>query len=417
MKILSVPIKLNTAYTTSASRPKREESFKGGNSTAVGNVHCATFGSGNNGVLHSLFLPAFISEEESSSLKKEALYKLTGAKSTAEEFMGKTMQQDYEGQKSKAQNMVKTFGLENFEEWLVSPEGYFGAYEAYVNDLHARAESIDELLKFAPNWGAWKLKDKGKKLGQAHFTIGERPEVFNGKDHAYNEIVGRIKGGNDHHFSCHNFKVDKLEGPGLTGKFIFLVDSGDKKMIFKADHLNIEDHCGLHWEKDRIRSHKHQAADSIYTNACVSRYLELNGCENIAKLFYYDSEKNISIHEYIDAEKEPEGEEKSWGPSNNSDAFYENFNKLGIFFNDLAPGNALVDKKDGKKKVIDFGHTNFVSVFHPGARGFQVDIANACGPSNAAIKAALYDVAKEPIFGAGMQRVDITYRRDAYAGV
>ncbi|GBF23660.1 hypothetical protein tpqmel_1064, partial [Candidatus Gastranaerophilus sp. (ex Termes propinquus)] len=28
-----VPIKLNTAYTTSASRPKREESFKGGNST------------------------------------------------------------------------------------------------------------------------------------------------------------------------------------------------------------------------------------------------------------------------------------------------------------------------------------------------------------------------------------------------
>ena len=147
--------------------------------------------------------------------------------------------------------------------------------------------------------------------------------------------------------------------------------------------------------RKNIRKNKYLAADSIYSNACVSKYLELNDCQNIPKMYYYNQKENAALYEYIADAK------NDLFQSNQIDEEYEGLmdtnktfkalNNLGIYLNDTAIKNTLTGY-DGIPKIIDLGHANFIMPFKPGVKHYNIEFSNINGPDMRTILASVLNV-------------------------
>lgn len=354
------------------------------------------------------------------------LYKITSDVDKSKIFIDNLMKNP-ENLKKTAQNMINLYGSDEFMKWYLSPGGYYGAYEKYIDNFYKNAKSIDELLKFAPNWSPWKLEEKQWRLDSAlyiddlsaekqqnlfniyldehrekPFEIGDVPKMFSSRLN-YESLINRLKENpvNRDFVSIgqDNYHVKMMNGGFFNNKFIYKIDrDGYKPVIIKFDRMNLEncDQIGWHtlsmYEKKELRKEKHMSADSVFSNACISKYLELNGCNEIPKLLYYDHGTHSAIFEYINAKDGyQEGDicDEYIGLLAFNDK-YKKINQLGIFLNDSAVHNGLEDSS-GNEKLIDLGHSNFILPFKLGVKRYNIEFANNNGPDLRSIYAGLVD--------------------------
>lgn len=360
------------------------------------------------------------------------LYEMTANSGSAQKLVEELTQNPLESLK-KAQGLVEKFGLNtkaginDFFNWCLAPDGYYGAYENYVRHYFDKAGSISELLKFQPNWAPWKLEEKAFQLehspqGAKHedvkaaigksynymreinFTIGELPQIFESPDE-YAKLIDSLKKSNAQRMEINlgnrSYNLKRLNGGQFSDKFIYLMETQGQKFILKLDRINVED-CSKFdnrlaslAEQRNIRKNKYLAADSVYSNSCISRYLELNGCDEMSKLLYYDHKTHSAVFEYIEDVHGDVYQQIDYGDSafdlNKVNDVYKNLNALGIYLNDPATINGLT-RKDGKKILIDLGHCNYMDIFKPGVRGYHTAFSNTVGPNIGASLASMLRV-------------------------
>lgn len=319
-------------------------------------------------------------------------------------------------------SFIKENGLANFLTWYMSPNGYYGAFEEYVADLYKNATSIDELFKLMPNWAPWKLEQKAwmlkhpehKRLSESEqetlfnnandkqreekYTVGTLPKVFH-SELDFEKLVEELKSSSPNVDWIYNrthkiMQVQKLKGGELNDKFVYKLKIGDKIYILKFDRTNVEDLKEVDgrklstYEKKILRKNKYLAPDSVYSGACISKYLELNGCENIPKLLYYNNCANAALYEYIEDINDDKFQKGILGDDCEdilrSNKTFSSLNDLGIYLNDTAYKNILTDE-NGVKKVIDLGHSNFMHPFKPGVKRYNITFSNSNGPDLSSI--------------------------------
>ena len=341
------------------------------------------------------------------------LFNLTKDQNSAQKFMQGLLSQP-DKLKQKKDEMISKYGMNEFLKWYLAPNGYLDNYEKYVENFFNNAKSIDELLKFAPNWAPWKLEEKywmlqhpslikspeetkqafyrdnDSKLAQP-IVIGKLPDLFVCQND-FNKLISILKSTdckNDKlNLNYTQYNVKRLKGGELNDKFIYLIERGNRKAILKFDRINVENSDTVNgrklsiYEKRNIRKYKHIAPDSIFSNVCISKYLELNGCNNIPKMLYYDYNLNAALFEYIEDKENDKFQngiidEERDNIVEANDAV-KHLNDLGIYLNDTASKNTLTDK-NGVKKVIDLGHSNFIMPFKPGAKKYNFEFANTNG--------------------------------------
>lgn len=299
----------------------------------------------------------------------------------------------------------KLGGKDNFLKWYLHEDGYVKSYEGFLEKKYDNAESIEELLKFQPNWGYWALERKqcaldGKSLlcdelmrDQAiNFSFGELPlEIKSRAD--FIEIVYNLKNSkfgdksifiNTSYPNYSYFYASQLEGGDRSAKNIYLLTDmeSDKKYIVKTDRFYPEDnlkgdtnpyYSRLAKELKLIRG------DSVYLDACLDYYLQLNGCDDNAKLIYYDFASDVAIYEYIDCEEINKEKKHSLAEPIEANKLFPKINSLGVFLNDIGLSfNSYIDKS-GKYKTVDVGHAEYLDVLKPGAQLLTVETSNLCG--------------------------------------
>lgn len=357
------------------------------------------------------------------------LYLLMKSDEKAQRFI-QNLTQNPKDSKRNVQNLLKEYGLNNkeglvkFSQWCLSPNGYYGAYQKFLGNYFNKAKSVEELLKFQPNWAPWKLEQKGWELENPQhsslseverkalfeeqrsnmreipFEIGTLPGVFPSKQ-VYETLVNKLKKEDicNQKIDIEGFSADvsRLKGGELNDKFIYLLKINGKKFIQKFDRINLEDAQTIDSrdlsliEQKSIRKNKYLAPDSIYANACVNKYLELNGC-NLVPKSYYDHKTHSAIFEYVDdihGDLFQQKEIQETMPNlNKLNSNYKELNSLGIYLNDTSEINVL-KTKDGKEKIVDLGHASFMDTLKPGVRGYNIEISNSSGPDFGAYYASL----------------------------
>ena len=341
------------------------------------------------------------------------------AKENTREFIEKIMKNP-DDLKKISKDLIAEFGLNEFLKWYLSNDGYYGAYEKYVDDFYKNATSIEELLKFMPNWSPWKLEEKYWRLQnksaenisenyakfkyscdtenvrEQPFKIGKlpvsyfSPEIFDKLVHKIREDYIEEK---DVYINGCRFGVKRLKGGDLNDKFIFKIKRYDKDFILKMDRCYTEDnHTVSMYDQKVIKKNKVLMADSNFTNACISKYLELNGCDNIPKLIYYDYRNDAALYEYV---KDKRGDlfqkgeiDTEYSDLNMKNEVTENLRNRGIYLNDTALKNFFKDV-NGSEKIIDLGHSNFIMPFKPGVKHYNVEFANINGPDLRTIYSSL----------------------------
>lgn len=340
------------------------------------------------------------------------------AQGNPEKFINEVMK-NQSNLKNISREMIDDMGLDKFLEWYLSADGYYGAYEKYLEKLYLKSESLDDLLKFSPNWSPWKLEEKSWRLDNAWckewephyvskvfvketahlreypFKIGELPRYYFSSQ-SYEDLVSRIRNENvenDYvYISGYNYHVKKLKGGELNDKNVYLISFYDKKFILKTDRSYAEDSGLFDYDKKVIKKNKTLMADSNFTNACISRYLELNGCKNIPKLYYYDYKTDSALYEYIEdvnGDLFQKGEiDTEYSDLNLSNEATVALREKGIYLNDTALKNFL-KSSDGHDKIIDLGHSNFIMPFKPGVKVYNIEFSNINGPDMRTIYAGL----------------------------
>ncbi len=341
------------------------------------------------------------------------LYKLT--KKPFDQIFIRKLIENPEALQEESKKMFEKYGT-GFLEWYLNPEGYYGAFESFVDNLFNEAKSLDDLLKFMPNWAPWKLEEKLLLLNKPYitnyekstrkslinsysdnvreigFSLGRLPSDFQ-TERMFEGMIDKLKHSDitDGKISCGSnyLTVKRLKGGELNDKFVYLISHNDSKYIVKFDRTNVEDAPTIDgrkfslYEKKNIRKNKYLAPDSIYSNACISRYLELNGCENIPKMYYFNQAANAAIYEYIEDRNNDLFQnniiDEEYDGLVQTNEEYKNLNKLGIYLNDTAQKNTLVGA-DGIKKIIDLGHANFIMPFKPGVKHYNIEFSNSNGP-------------------------------------
>lgn len=360
----------------------------------------------------------------------ESLYKLMASAEVAQKFIDKLTKTPKDS-KQNVRNLLKQYNLNNkeglikFSNWCLSPKGYYGAYEKFVENYFNKAESIEELLKFQPNWAPWKLEQKAWELKnpqcaslskeakkaifdeqcnsvrEVPFNIGTLPDIFQSQQ-TYENLVNKLKRediGNqevDVDGLCAN--ISRLKGGELNNKFIYSLEIQNKKYILKFDRINLEDSQTIEnrdlslVEKRATRQNKYLAPDSIYSNVCMSKYLELNSCDLVPKC-YYDHKTHSAIFEYINdinGDLFQQREILETTPNlNKLNLSYKELNSLGIYLNDTSEINVL-KTKEGQGKIVDLGHARFMDTLKPGVRGYNIEFSNSSGPDIGAYYASLF---------------------------
>lgn len=308
----------------------------------------------------------------------------------------------------KSQAIVKFLqnklgGTNNFLTWYLGENGYVVNYEKYLQDKYKQANSIDELLKIQPNWGYWALERKQLELDglknheetymrdqRINFNFGTLPDGITDKDN-FDELITRLKNlpfgfkNKDLNIYEDSFKVSQLSGGDKSAKNIYKIvcnDNPEKKFIIKMDRFHPEDkleHYNNPYVSRFAKESKLLRGDSVYLDACLDYYLQLNGSKSNAKLLYYDFKKNAAIYEYIDGIEINETSKTDLLDAMQANRLLSDINELGVYLNDISLSYNCYKDKNGGYRVIDIGHAEFIDLLKPGAKLLTIETSNLCG--------------------------------------
>ena len=327
---------------------------------------------------------------------------------------------------NKMRELVADYGLGEFLNWYMSPDGYLGAYEKYIKELYQNCDSVECLLKVSPNWAPWMLEKKAWDIDHSEYKnadVSLKNKLYNqslgdGFEYKFslgstesakilqNEFSGliydiktRLPERHTYNFANSTVNIKRLKGGELNDKFVYLLDNGEDKFILKLDRINAEDAYSINnrvfsrYEKKAVRKNKHLMPDSLYLDACMSKYLELNGCKCIPKLYYYDYRENAALYEYVQGKSEDLFQKGELNDEQESlicqRELYKELSTLGIYINDRSLRNILKDYDD-KEKLIDLGHADFIMPFKPAVKDYQIELPNACGADIRGIFASIF---------------------------
>ena len=312
---------------------------------------------------------------------------------------------------------------------------YANVYTNFMNDLFAKATTPEDMLRLIPNLSPWTLE---QRFGTIRF--GSVPTDFKSEKHLFALIdkinrsaaVTRFK--RIKRLECHlpDFRaafpeVKKIDWFNFDARsdflrnlfqkncgqpFVirqenrayrvtFLCNPYSSKMVFEIETpekqsfiLKSSPYRFLNTCNDRVRKeHENMAirADSTYSDALLEFYLKLNNCPHAPDILFYHFNHEVALYR---AEK---GKPFHTGKNKNKYLDFYSFNtqiipdsvRLGVYVNDINPGNFRVSDKDGFVKIIDIGHATFANPLTPGVPGMTFTLGNLCGRDYVSINGVL----------------------------
>ncbi|MEW5819662.1 MAG: hypothetical protein AB1782_05675 [Cyanobacteriota bacterium] len=278
-------------------------------------------------------------------------------------------------------NKIKELESQIEEDWYNWKYKEFNkAFADFTDRLFKEADSVDELIKYRPDWTGARLREKFKSINNMgeSFKFGRVPDDFINKetfDELANTITEAINSQSNSYFSKNydipdivinnnTFKIKPLAG-GKTGKVPCLITTPNgNKYVVKIDPRNQYNYA------DTL-----DLVDSVGLQAVIDYYLTQNNCQNSSKVYYYDEKLNASIYEYVEKngdQSQVQGMEKMSGRFVGR---MTDLAALGVRFNDtMGDGNVFV--RDGNLIMVDNGHCTFDNPLKPKIDSFHKDLPN-----------------------------------------
>lgn len=230
-----------------------------------------------------------------------------------------------------------------------------------------------------------------------NFNFGTLPDDFN-TQYTFSTLIEQLKNiefGILNNWICADgkfFKVSHLHGGDKSAKNIYKITANKRNYIIKMDRFYPEDkltlQCNPYYSRIAKES-KLLRGDSVYADACLDYYLQLNECKHNAKLLYYDFQKNASIYEYVDGEEISDKEKLGLVGQIQANNLFSDVNNLGIYLNDIGTSLNCYQDKFGNPKLIDVGHAEYLDLLKPGGRDLTFELSNLCGFSFKNVLASL----------------------------
>ena len=318
---------------------------------------------------------------------------------------------------------LRTFKGQNQKwEFLSS---YTKAYADFMNKVLKKSKKIEDILKIIPNLSPWTLEQRFGSI-----EMGKIPPEFISQER-FLSFVAQIRRSRMvqtfkkiKRLECHlpqfqkafpgvkkidwfdfsarsdflrNLMKEKCGKPFTLRhgekvyRITFLCNPYSNKMVFevvpqnkKKFILKLAPYPFLTTPNDRVRKeHENMAirADSTYSDALLEFYLKLNRCPHAPDILYYHFNHEVALY------LADEGPCFHQGKNEKKYLDFYSFNtkivpdsvRLGVYVNDINPGNFLISSKDKTVKIIDIGHATFANPLTPGVPGLTFTLGNLCG--------------------------------------
>ncbi len=332
----------------------------------------------------SYIAPVLSSASSNAKIKTQnadSLFEITKDEQKSKTFFDEILKEPRKS-KSIVQDLCeKAGGVESFTNWYFAKDGYKAAYEKYMRNVYQNAKEPDDLLKFCPNWHYEALEEK---FGR-NYSFGEIPKEIGTKEDYQNLVRSALRGE-------ENPDIKEIPA-GASKKRIFILNFNDKKYILKVqnDYLLKSDALKEAAEKDpsleeffqKYKDNENMRSDSVFLNAMIDRYLNLNNCENAIKMHYFDFETSSALYEFAKGENS-----KDKINALNLDQHVKDLSDMGIVYNDISGENLQIF--DDSIKIIDSGESNYIDILKPGIPGLQFELPNWSGNSIASFRAGIF---------------------------
>lgn len=315
---------------------------------------------------------------EDSVKIKEFLYAITSDEAASKEFIKEIVANPRDSLHITKMLKDKIGGIKNLTEWLQEDGGYFSAYKKYANDLFENAKSPDDLLKVSPNWHLFALQRRfGKDI-----RFGYIPEDFKFVDD-FKNFANWLA-----YLPLERGKVSKLEynrqnllieplSFGESSKIPLKIQMANwnDEPISKPYVIKVQSRWFRHDDNSSAKIAEAYRSDSVFVDAQIDRYLNLNDCKNANKLYFYDYGAEMAIYDLEDGT----APDFMYNGIRYVNKRLQDLNDLGVYYNDATPSNFI--EKDGKLTVIDIGESSFIDPLRPGIPHLHFELPNWAGSS------------------------------------
>lgn len=327
---------------------------------------------------------------------------VTGEKETAFAFVEEvTRDEDGTINPSKSPKIVNKlldkFGtVRNFSRWYDGRDGYVQAFTDYTAEYYNKAQTMEELYAWLPNWDPNTLRNKYQKLTGLQrvpakeggymwpdgYTVGKLPEdlgnIENDKER-YRALIGRIVGNIEEHNKINGpaattmTNIDISEGLEEFGiKSARLVNSGlspkykvvlDEKYIVKIDQQK-NHNC----ERDFYNYLDDLRADTAYVNGMINYFIQLYSPEKAPYHYFYDDYTGTNLYEYLPEDTmhfvDENDEEGGKAQCKMLKDEFKHRRKIGVYLRDYNPENFIPTDKRGIV-CVDVGKNVYFDLLRP----------------------------------------------------
>ena len=315
---------------------------------------------------------------EDSGKIKEFLFAITSDEAASKEFIKEIVANPRDSLHITKMLKDKIGGIKNLTECLQDDGGYFSAYKKYANDLFENAKSPDDLLKVSPNWHLFALQRRfGKDI-----RFGYIPEDFKFVDD-FKNFANWLA-----YLPLERGKVSKLEynrqnllieplSFGESSKIPLKIQMANwnDEPISKPYVIKVQSRWFRHDDNSSAKIAEAYRSDSVFVDAQIDRYLNLNDCKNANKLYFYDYGAEMAIYDLEDGT----APDFMYNGIRYVNKRLQDLNDLGVYYNDATPSNFI--EKDGKLTVIDIGESSFIDPLRPGIPHLHFELPNWAGSS------------------------------------
>ena len=315
---------------------------------------------------------------EDSGKIKEFLFAITSDEAASKEFIKEIVANPRDSLHITKMLKDKIGGIKNLTEWLQEDGGYFSAYKKYANDLFENAKSPDDLLKVSPNWHLFALQ---RRFGN-DIRFGYIPEDFKFVDD-FKNFANWLA-----YLPLERGKVSKLEynrqnllieplSFGESSKIPLKIQMANwnDEPISKPYVIKVQSRWFRHDDNSSAKIAEAYRSDSVFVDAQIDRYLNLNDCKNANKLYFYDYGAEMAIYDLEDGT----APDFMYNGIRYVNKRLQDLNDLGVYYNDATPSNFI--EKDGKLTVIDIGESSFIDPLRPGIPHLHFELPNWAGSS------------------------------------
>ncbi len=306
---------------------------------------------------------------------KEFLFAITSDEKLSQIFIKEVTANPRESLQITRMLKDKIGGSRNLTEWLQEEGGYYTAYAKYAENLFKNAANLDELVKISPNWHYFAMKNRFYPI-----QFGEPPEEFKFINN-FKDFADHLAGLDFHKgetkifpWNYHNIEATPLfDGSSSKIPYIVQVVNPESQQASKPYIMKVQAKSFRHFPNTRAQITEAYCGDSLFVDAQIDRYLNLNGCKNANKLHYYNYDAEMAIYD-LEEGTMPDFMHNGVRHVNKK---LKDMNDLGIYYNDASPNNFV--ERDGKLIVIDIGESSFIDPLRPGVPNLHFELPNWSG--------------------------------------